>query len=65
MHLICVVSHQRLMSNFSQTTVILKDDKVLTLYFYPNVWADQRIQQEFKSVIAGWITSYPTLPHGG
>ena len=22
-------------------------------HFYPNVWADQRIRQKFKSVIAG------------
>ena len=28
------------------------------IYFYPNAWADQRIRQELKSVIAGWITSY-------
>ena len=27
--------------------------------FYPNAWTDQRIRQELKSVIAGWITSYP------
>ena len=31
----------------------------IEIHFYPNAWADQRIQQEFKSVIAGWITSYP------
>ena len=29
------------------------------VYFYPNVWADQKIRKEFKSVIAEWITSYP------
>ena len=29
--------------------------------FYPNAWADQRIQQELKSVIAGWITNYGFL----
>ena len=27
------------------------------IYFYPNAWADQRIPQELKSVIAGWISS--------
>ena len=29
------------------------------IYFCPNAWADQRIRQESKSVIAEWITSYP------
>ena len=33
--------------------------KGITIHFYPNAWADQRIRQEFKSVIAGCITSYP------
>ena len=31
------------------------------IYFYPSAWADERIRQEFKSVIAGWITSYGYL----
>ena len=29
--------------------------------FYPSVWADQRIWQEFKSVIAGWIVIHPVV----
>ena len=28
-------------------------EELLHIYIYPNAWADQRIRQEFKSVIAG------------
>ena len=38
-------------------SMIITQHKKIT--FYPNAWADQRIRQELKSVIAGWITRYP------
>ena len=44
-------------SLFDNPVILVIERYQVTGYksFYPNAWADQRIQQELISVIAGWV----------